>query len=459
MFDLAIIGGTLIDPVTRRLIPANVYLKEGKVAEVSRQAYEAKETVDACGMYVSPGFIDIHGHIDGNRAMGELLARQGVTTVINGNCGFGQKDFPAYFDKLEKSGFVLNQSQLAGGTTVRERAGQPDGDAPLTEEQMVKAEQILLEDLEAGASGLGFGIEYAQGTTTEEMVRLSRVAARYGKPVSIHVRTDCWAGLAGLKEAIDLSRKTGVGVIISHVVYQFGFGMMAQALQMIEDAVAEGLDISCDSGMYTSFVTIFQTPVFDESFKERWDCGYDSIYMVSGKYAGQYLTKETYRDAWDSGTSDLALALIGKPHEIFMAYDLPYMMCSSDAGISGLIGIEEVIHPQDTTTFPKFIREVVVENGQLTLVDAISRITSIPAERMGLDQKGRLTPGMDADVVVFDLEKLRGRGEFAHIGNPAATPEGIKAVIVNGKIAIRDDKIECTTAGKVLRAPNIPWKL
>jgi len=293
----------------------------------------------------------------------------------------------------------------------------------------------------------------------EEMVRLSAVCARYGKPISIHVRTDCWAGLAGLKEAIDLSRKTGVGVIVSHVVYQFGFGMMAQALQLIEDAVAEGLDISCDSGMYTSFVTLFQTPVFDESFRERWGVDYNAIYMVTGKYAGQYLTKDTYRDAWDSGTDDLALALIGKPHEIYMAYDLPYMMCSSDAGISGLIGIEEVIHPQDTATFPKFIRETVVQNGQLTLVDAISRITCIPAERMGLDTKGRLMPGMDADIAIFDLEKLRERGEFPHIGDPAATPEGIKAVIVNGKVAIRDEKVECATAGKVLRAPNAEWKL
>ena len=459
MFDLAIIGGTVIDPVKGRLIPAHVYVKDGKIAEITRVIYEAKEVIDAAGLYVSPGFIDIHGHIDGNRAAGELLLRQGVTTVVNGNCGFGQKDFPGYFEKLEKAGFVLNQSQLAGGTVLRERAGQPDGNAPLSEEQMQKAEKLLLEDLEAGASGLSFGVEYAQGTTMEEMVRLARVSARYGKPVSIHVRTDCWAGLAGLKEAIDLSRQTGVGVIVSHVVYQFGFGMMAQALQMIEDAVSEGLDISCDSGMYTSFVTIFQTPVFEESFKERWGCGYDSIYMVSGKYAGQYLTQETYRDAWESGTDDLALALIGKPHEIYMAYDLPYMMCSSDAGISGLIGIEKVIHPQDTATFPKFLRETVVANGQLTLVDAISRITSIPAERMGLDKKGRLVPGADADIAIFDIEKVKERGQFPHVGSPDATPEGFKAVVVNGRVALRDDKIECATAGKVLRAPNTVWSL
>ena len=459
MFDIAITGGTIIDPVTKQLIFANVYVKNGKIGEITRVRHDAANTIDASGMYVSPGFIDIHGHIDGNIKAGELLARQGVTTVVNGNCGFGQKNFPEYFEKMEKSGFIMNQSQLSGGTTLRKRAGQANGDIPLNEEQIKIAEKLLEEDLAACASGLSLGIEYAQGSSTEEMLRLSRVAAKYGKPVSVHVRTDCWAGLAGLKEAIDICRHTGAGVIISHVVYQFGYGMMSQALQLIDDAVAEGLDISCDSGMYTSFVTLFQTPVFEESFKERWSCSYDSIYMITGKYAGQYLTEESYRDAWDNGKNDLALALIGKPHEIFMAYELPYMMCSSDAGISGLIGIEKVLHPQDTVTFPKFLKETVVMNAQLTIADAVSRITSIPAERMGWDNKGRLIPGADADITIFDLANLKDTAQFPHLGKPDAAPEGIKTVIVNGKVTLNDGNVECITAGKVLQAPNVLWRL
>ena len=460
MFDLAIIGGTVIDPVLKRLIPANVYVKDGKVAEISRVKHIATEEIDAHGKYVSAGFIDIHTHSDSNNMVGEMLAKQGVTTSVSGNCGYGQTDIVGFFEKTEKDGYILNQSMLAGATELRERAGLLDALAPMNEEQISFAEKALEADFEAGASGLSFGLGYMVGSSTEEILRLSKVAARFGKPVAIHTRAigGGWGVLGGVVEAIDISRKTGAPVHISHVVYEFGYDMMSEALEIIDEAVHEGVDISCDSGMYTSFATFIGTEVFEEEALSGMNCDFEDIVMASGKYTGQRLDRELYIEVRKNHPNDVANAMIGNPHEIPIAFDFPYMMCSSDAGVSALAGVDFAVHPQDAATFPLFIRESVVNTGQLTLVDAISRITSLPAMRMGMKNKGRLAKGADADITIFDLQKLKPRANFPHLGTPSASPEGIEAVIINGKVAVRNDNIVCSNAGKILRSPNTIFK-
>jgi N-acyl-D-amino-acid deacylase len=240
----------------------------------------------------------------------------------------------------------------------------------------------------------------------------------------------------------------------------YGHGMMTHALKIIDDAVLEGVDISCDSGMYTSFSTLIGSEAFNEEYFKMWGCGFDKVFMASGKYAGQQITsQEMFRDMRKNCANDAANAMIGCENEILMAFDLPYMMCSSDAGVSSVAGVDGAVHPQDAASFAKFIRESVVTTRRLTLVDAISRITSLPAQRMGFDGKGRLKPGADADIVVFELDKVRERADFPHLGKADAFPEGFHFVIINGKVAVRGDKIECTDAGKVLRSPNVEWKL
>jgi N-acyl-D-amino-acid deacylase len=457
MFDIAIIGGTVIDPQEQTLTPANVYVKGGKITEIAQEAYDAADVIEANGLYVSPGFIDIHTHTESSPFVGEMLARQGVTTVVGGNCGMGQPNLPEFFIKTQESGFIVNQSELTGATTLRERAGQTDPYAPLDTAQLEHAEALLLADLKAGASGLSFGLEYVPGSSWEEVERLSRVAARCGKPVAVHIRADCEAGLSALREALNIARVTGAGVIISHVVYQFGFGMMRQALDIIGEAVREGLDVSCDSGMYTSFATLIGSAVFDEGCLEKWGCSYGDIYMSSGAYAGQFLTKETFEKARAESPDGVAVAKVGNAYEIMMAFELPYMMCSSDAGVSSIAGAEGVaVHPQDAGTFARFLREAVVKTKKLTLADAVSRITALPARRMGLSGKGRLTPGADADIAVFDLDRVRDCSVFPDAGRADAAPEGFRAVVVNGRVAVRNGIIECANAGKILRALNKP---
>ena len=459
MFDVSITNGCIIDPVEKKLITANIFIKDGKIAEISRMAHDAKETIDAKGQYVSPGFVDIHTHVENQQGAGEMLVRQGVTTVLGGLCGIGQTDLPKFFKEAEK-GFIVNQSQLVGASELRERAGQKDPLAPMTEEQIQFAEKALIVDLEAGASGLSFGLEYMPGSSDEEITRLSKIAACYGKIVTIHTRGVGWNSVGGVEEAINIARRTGAAVHISHVVYQCGFGMMLPALQLIEDAVAEGLDVSCDSGMYTSFATNIGSEVFTEEALEGLNCPLDKIFMGSGEYAGQPISSyEMYLKLRKDAPEEIANAMVGCPHEIPMAFELPYMMCSSDAGVSGLAGSAVAVHPQDAASFAKFLREVVVETRQLTLTDAISRITSLPAERMGLAGKGRLVVGSDADIVVFDLDRVKACADFPHLGKVDTPPEGFSAVVVNGKITVLDGEIKCKDAGQVLYAKNTPWKL
>lgn len=456
MYDLVIENGHLIDPEAGKIITADLYVKNGAIAEITREKREAGKAIDAAGNYVSPGFIDIHTHIEGHTENGTLMAQQGVTTVINGNCGHSPENPCGFLDEQDQKGFIINQAELVGAITLRAMAGVTDPFTPMNAKQIDDANGILKEQLEEGAAGLSFGLEYSPGSSSEEVLALSRTAALYGKPVAIHTRTDCYAGLGALDEAIDINRITGAPVQVSHVVYQYGYGMMKQALQMIDDAVRAGYDISCDSGMYTSFATGIGTPVFESGCFKKWKCSYNSILAATGPNAGQRMTKEIYENYRKNYPDEVAIALIGCPDEIDMAFDLPYMMVSSDGGVNKT-GDTSQGHPQDAGTFPRFLSRLVRETGRLTLPDAVKRITILPAERMGLKKKGRIRVGNDADLTIFDPAQIVDRSRFAHEGRCDTLPDGISYVILDGKVVVEKKEISCANAGKSLKMPCGSW--
>jgi N-acyl-D-amino-acid deacylase len=449
MMDLALCNGTIIDPVAQRLTVANLYCREGKIAYIGPDMLAAHTVIDASGLYVCPGFIDIHAHIDGNATAATLLHRQGVTTAVGGNCGFGPDDFAAFRARLNTEGFVINQMQLVGATGLRHAVGCHDAYVPLSSEQTASACALLAEQLDAGAAGLSFGLEYVPGSSREEIWALARVAARAGRPVSIHIRSDCHAGLDALREAIDICRQTGAGVQVSHMVYQFGFGMMSEALAIVEAALREGLDISCDSGMYTSFATYVGSAVFDPGCLERWGCTCGDLIAASGRYTGRPLTQEMFEELRHQAPDDVVIAMVGRSSEIALAFELSSMMASSDAGVNRSDDPSRG-HPQDAGSFPRFIAVMVRELGQLSLADAIRRITVLPADRMGLFSKGRMELGSDADLTVFDLASIRDRSVFPHEGRADAPHEGIRYVVMGGTLTLRDGELLRRDCGQVI---------
>jgi N-acyl-D-amino-acid deacylase len=380
----------------------------------------------------------------------------GVTTVYNGNCGLSPEgDFEAFLNKYEAEGFLINQIEQVGHTSLREAVGQTDRYAPATAEQIEKMKALLIRAFLAGAWGLSFGLEYVPGSSTEEVLALSSLAAQYGKLVSIHTRTDLYKGLTALREAIDITRLTGAPVNVSHLVYQYGFGMATEALHIIEDALADGLDISVDSGLYSSFATSIGSAVFDEGCVEKWRCGYDSVVMGTGKYRGQRLTRETYLELRRDAPDETAIAFVGKDKEIFEILDKPYVMVSTDAGT--LYDGGKPGHPQDMGTYPLFFKEMVRNQGRLTLPEAIRRCTLMPAQRLGLENKGRIKEGADADIVVFSPDTIEDKAQFPCFGDTAAHPEGIDCVMVNGEIVIMGNKVSQNKPGKILRGAADTW--
>lgn len=450
MYDLFIQNGNIIDPVAYRIYNANLCIKDGNIQEITCEKREAVKVIDAGGQFISPGFIDIHAHIEGNPRSGVLMAQQGVTTVVNGNCGDCPENPYEFIDDQNRKGFMINQLELVGATWLRMNSNVVDPFLPMGKKELDKANRILDEFLRAGYAGLSFGLEYCPGASIEEVMTLSRTAASHGKLVAVHTRTDGYAGMAALHEAIDINRITGASVQISHVAYQYGYGMMEQALQIIDDAVGKGLDISCDSGMYTSFATGIGTEVFNPECLDKWKCSYYSIVAASGPNTGQRMTKKIYENYRRNYPDEIAIALVGCPEEIGMAFELPYMMVSSDAGVTCDKG-NACCHPQDAGTFPCFVDQLVKKTGKLALIDAVRRMTILPARRMKLANKGHISVGCDADLTIFDLEHIIDHSVFPHEGRCDALPEGISYVIVGGHIVVENQCITSDKAGKAIK--------
>lgn len=452
-YDVVIKNGTIIDPKRKKSTVANLGMLNGKISAITREDIEGNTELDVRGKIVCPGIVDIHSHVEGDLDCAKLLAAMGVTTVYNGNCGMSSKDTKEFYDKY--GNFLINQIQQIGHTTLREQVGVVDRYKPSNDEEIEKMKIILEEAFNFGVSGLSFGLEYVPGSSLKEVLELAKVAAKYGKLVSIHTRSDCYGGLSTLREAIDITKKTGASVNISHLTYQFGMGMATEALHMIDEALAEGLDISVDSGLYSGFATAIGSAVFDEGCIDKWGCDYSSLIAGTGKYRGQRLTKEMYEELRRDYPDDTGIGMVGEEYEVFEILEKPYVMVCTDAGTLYDNGIPG--HPQDAGTYPKFFKTMVREQHRITLIDAISRCTYMPAKRLGLNNKGFIGTGADADILIFDAKIIEDKADYPCFGATDARPEGIEYVFVNGVMTVKGKKVLDVSAGKTIKSKCNLW--
>jgi N-acyl-D-amino-acid deacylase len=224
---------------------------------------------------------------------------------------------------------------------------------------------------------------------------------------------------------------------------------LKRALELIDRGRSQGADLWTDSGMYTAFASFAGTPVFDEAVFTGKGLRFDKLRAATGKYSGQFLDREKYREVRRDSPEDSFIYDPGRPEDIFTAYSLGDVMVSTDC-IAYPPGQG---HPQGAATYPYFLRVLVRERRQLSLVEGLRRTSLIPAKALGYDNKGRIAPGADADLVVLDWPRLRERADFPGTGDPDAPPEGVKHVFVNGVMAVENERrIPGVMAGKCLYA-------
>ena len=487
----------------------------------------ADETIDAAGRVVCPGFIDMHRHHDVKPLLGwsgEVELRQGITTAIAGNCGISltpaaadpapqytyyeavlgpvpsgmPRTYPEYISALQNARLPLNVGAMPGTGTVRISV---NGFArtPLSRPQLDRAAAIIDEALQCGAPGVSMGIMYLPECygTVKEFVHMLKPLGRRGGILTVHIRGEGDSLVNSVKEVIEIARRAGCALEISHFKacgLRNWRRLIFDAIDLIEAARAEGMNVGCDFYPYDGGSTALTTllpPTFvagdmDAALRRLatpeglveftrsvnrdypdWDNsvtmqGWGRI-VISGVYAPEnkrYVGMSVERAAEDYGFStpeELAAQIMytdgGRTAIISMSMcqddidtiaRLPYSAIISDA----IYADTDTPHPRMFGAMPKALREYVAERHVLTMEDAIYKMTALPARRMGIEQRGELKPGAFADILMFDPRRFTDRATYA---DPAVLSEGLALMLINGKKVIIDDAQLCNDAGVLIK--------
>lgn len=443
-----IYGGRVIDPANRVDGQLNILIEDGKIAWVGRALPQADEAIDATGKIVTPGFIDIHLHEDPvaegkiQPCIFNMMLKQGVTTAVGGNCGINVYDPGEYLDMVDRDGAPVNVALFAGHEYFRKAAGATDIYAGSTEEEKQKMAADIRAALDKGCVGVSFGLRYVPGADKEEFFRAAQCCAGSKKIIASHVRDDADGIFDAIDEFCAAGVAYGVPVQISHIGSMGGFGQMEDVLRQIDSYRLNGLDIALDCYPYFAFSTRLGTPTYDPGWLERYHCGYDVLEYCEGPYKGQRATAETFAELRRDFPECITVCYVMKEEDIRLAFRHPAVMLASDGLVNNGQG-----HPRAAGSFPRFLAEFA-RKGTVSLYQAIEKMTAMPASRLGLTNKGRLNVGADADITIFDFEKIRDGATFAE---PALEPEGIDYVFLGGRLALDHGKIVRDNCGKAVR--------
>ena len=442
-------GGRVIDPANRVDGLLNLLIEDGKVAWVGKEMPEADQTIDATGKIVSPGFIDIHMHEDPVGEDGKIafdiansMLRMGVTTATGGNCGINVCDPVEYLALVDKQGAPVNMVMLAGHEYFRKAAGAEDIYAEATESQKRIMEGSIRTALENGCAGVSFGLRYVPGANKDEFYRAAACCQKGNKLIASHVRDDADGIFDAIDEFCAAGVAFGIPVQISHIGSMGGFGQMEAVLRQIDAYKLNGLDITMDCYPYFAFSTRLGTPTYDPGWLDRYHCDYGVLEFCEGKYKGQRATKETFDEMRRDFPQCITVCYVMKEEDVRLAYRHPAVMLGSDGLLNNGQG-----HPRASGSFPRFLAEFS-RKGNLSLYDAIEKMTAMPAQRLSLVNKGRLNVGADADITIFDYDKICDGATFS---DPVLPPTGIDYVLIGGQIAAKDCQIVKNDCGRAIR--------
>lgn len=455
-YDVVIVNGRVMDPESGLDAVRNVAIKNGKIAVISEQVLKGTSIIDAKGLVVSPGFIDLHEHGQEPRNY-EFQAHDGVTTSLELEVGTDDVDH-WYAAREGKS--LINFGVSAGHIPVRMKVMHdpsdflPSGDAAhkkASAEQVAEMEKLLAKGLDRGALAVGMGIAYTEAATHDEIVSMFQVAAKYKAPVHVHIRyfgsKEPATGLAALEEVIAAATATGAPL---HVVHITSMGLLdtPRLIAMVEGARAHGLDVTTECYPYTASSTRLETSAFDPGWQEARGITYGDVQWAA---TGERLTAESFERYRKQGGD---VVIFGIPESaVRAAVANPAIMIASDGmRISG-----PKVHPRGQGTFARVLGHYVREERALDLMTALRKMTLLSAQRLesrapAFKSKGRIRIGADADITIFDPNRIIDKATYE---NPLQYSEGIEFVLVNGVPVVKDGKlVQRVFPGQAARAPT-----
>ena len=433
-------GGSVVSFASNELLDGfNVGIKNGSIGSITRDEIDGAKLIDATGKVVSPGFIDFHSHVDGKLFSAERLVLQGATTTIGGERNFDGE----VIRKISESGFILNHGFLISHSfTLRRAVGISDPYRAATSSERRQMYDLAEQFFKYGVFGIHFGLEFVPGTSFEEIIELANLSKDFDRPVVVHLRRDGHEVLDVFDEVIEITRKIDVAVHVSHLMYMAGYtGVMDRLIDKMRDARMAGYDITGDTGIYDAFPSCIGSSILDGNWKEKYKKGtsVSDVMISSGIYSGEVCNDSSFRYLREEFPNTLVTVSVLDEEEIERALNEDYIYVSTNAADGP--HYEHVGHPETAGTFPRLIRKYVREKKTLSLIDAIGKISYLPAKRFGIEKRGEIVEGNAADIVIFDYEKIFDRANYVGKGNPNKEPKGIGYVIVNGEIVAENGKI------------------
>ena len=502
-FDCVITGGTIVDGTENPRYRSDIGIRGGKIEKIGEISSDAGALIiDASGKIVAPGFIDIHTHADG-RILKDRTAHnfvmQGVTTVVGGNCGGGGMNLKDMFADIESNSTALNIGVLVGHNSVRSKVMGNEGREP-TDGELEAMKRIVEEEMLAGALGLSTGLKYRPGVyaKTDEVVELAKVAARYGGFYASHLRDEGLKFFEAIDEALLIGERAGIPVQLSHhkAVGKDMWGASETSLGKIEDARARGIDVTADQYAYTATFTgiaiLFPEWALEgdrEAINARLNdpgthrrivagivenirhdrgggdignvtiasCAHDNslegknlaeILEMKGRELTETNAAELLIELYEDGGASAVYHCLSE-EDVVRIMRHPLVMHASDASITEFDRGE--VHPRNYGNFPRILGYYVRDEGILTLEEAVRKMTSFPASRIGARSRGMVSEECFADLVVFDPETIADTATWTE---PHSYPEGIEYVLVNGAVVVDRGVLTDRLPGKVVYGPG-----
>lgn len=487
--DFIIRNGKLIDGTGNQWQYKDVAIQGNQIIAVGNlKDWKGKREIDAKGLIVAPGFIDVHGHLEGGETRNPLASNflyDGVTTVVTGNCGGSADNLNTYFNQLDSIGMSINIASLIGHNTIRKQV-MGTANRHATEVELQQMEKIAAQAMKDGAVGMSTGLIYIPGTyaPTEEVVRLAKVVAANGGVYASHIRNEENQVVDAVNEAIHIGRVANIPVEISHfkISGQNNWGRSKETIPLVVNARKEGIDVTIDQYPYTASSTQLSVLLPDWVLSD----GQDSIFarlknpIIRKKVANEiigilkergikhftYAVVANYKaDSNYNGKDIEAINLLrGNKHtalaeaetiiqmmeqggaqmiyhgmnesDVKAIMQYPFNMFASDAGIA-MKGYGKP-HPRAYGTNSRVLGRYVREMGVLSLEEAIRRMTSLPASKFNIKNRGIIKEGFIADIVVFNENEVSDKATFTDSHQYAT---GFKYIWVNGALSI-DESVQ-----------------